>query len=47
MHSYLVLAISWGNKMNFSLYVKMSGFVQIVTYTAQGENRVANNSYYS
>ena len=45
MHSYLVLAISWGNKMNFSLYVKMSGFVEIVTYIVQGENRVVNNYY--
>ena len=43
MHSYLVLAISWGNKMNFSLYVK-PGSVQIVIYIAQGENRVINNS---
>ena len=26
MNSYLIIAISWGNKMNFSLYVNMAGF---------------------
>ena len=26
MHSYLIIAISWGNKMNFSLYTNMAGF---------------------
>ena len=27
MHSYVFsVAVSWGNKMNFSLYVNMAGF---------------------
>ena len=32
MHTYLVqLRISWGNKMNFSFYVNMSGFAKRFT----------------
>ena len=26
MHGYFVVAISWGNKMNFSLHANMDGF---------------------